>query len=154
MKNETNNMKQPKQREIMGRRSIQLKLVVLKNNKAVTTSLKIAEKYRKRHDNVLQSIKNLIEKGAKGFTLSEYTNKCNVEHPMYIMDQNGFIALSMGYTGLKAYKIKEIYLDKFKQIEKQALQRNENCTYSETIAKAVKKPKNKKSTKRGNRKIR
>jgi Rha family phage regulatory protein len=125
----------------MGRKSTRLKLVTLKNNKAITTSLKIAEKFGKRHDNVLRSIKNLIKKGAKGFILSEYTNKCNVEHPMYTINKDSFIALSMGYTGRKAYKIKETYLNKFAQIEKQALQCNKNYTYSETITKAVKKRK-------------
>lgn len=36
-------------------------LVVLKGQKAVTTSLRVADVFRKRHDNVLEAIRGLLK---------------------------------------------------------------------------------------------
>lgn len=52
-------------------------LVVLKGQKAVTTSLRVADVFRKRHDNVLEAIRGLLKN--KG------TNKCSKSHPISIL---------------------------------------------------------------------
>lgn len=51
-------------------------LVVLKGQKAVTTSLRVADVFRKRHDNVLEAIRGLLKnKGTQQmFEESSYIN--------------------------------------------------------------------------------
>lgn len=77
-------------------------LVILKNGKATTTSLKAAEVFEKRHDNVLRDIENLEcsqELRLLNFGESNYLNKQNKTMPMYDMARDGFMFLAMGFTG-------------------------------------------------------
>lgn len=71
--------------------------VTMKNNKAVTTSLKIAEVFGKEHKHVLCDIRELeIE---EFFVESEYTNTRGRKYPMYHMTKEGFLLLTASYRG-------------------------------------------------------
>lgn len=96
------------------------------------TSLQVAEIFGKKHSHVLRDIKGVLKQasvffGESNFGLSEYELKNNlgflVKHPMYIITKNGFIMLTMGYTGEKAMQFKEAYINRFNEMEKQLANR-------------------------------
>lgn len=91
-------------------------LVFVENEKVVTDSLTVAEVFDKRHDRVLQDIRNLScskEFALHHFVESTYKNTLNREYPLFIMTEQGFSLLAMGYTGKKAMQFKEMYIDAF-----------------------------------------
>ncbi len=83
-------------------------LVLIKNNKAVCTSLQVAEKFSKRHDVVLRNIEDTIsdmdsETAKLWFQKTTYkANGNNKSYPMYNMNRDGFSIIAMGFTGKKA----------------------------------------------------
>ncbi|UYL93061.1 Rha family regulator protein [Paenibacillus phage UtuhinaGold_Zacery] len=98
------------------------KLVFIQNGKTVTDSLTVAEVFGKRHDNVVQDIKNLEcsqEFSLLNFQESTYTNERGRTYPKYIITQDGFSFLVMGYTGKEAAKFKEMYIAEFNRMREQ-----------------------------------
>jgi Rha family phage regulatory protein len=98
-----------------------MELVIVKNDKTVTTSLMVAEYFGKQHAHVLRDIKSLLESkpdlGLSNFGLSSYTNSQNKEQPMYEMDKDGFTLLCMGFTGERALDFKLAYIKAFNEME-------------------------------------
>lgn len=96
-------------------------LVYLKNDEAVCDSLQVAEKFHKRHDNVIRSILNLLKnedvKRRRLFSLSSYTDEKGEKRPKYIMNRKGFTILVMGFNGKKALEWKLKYSDAFDSME-------------------------------------
>lgn len=95
-------------------------LVYLKNDEAVCDSLQVAEKFGKRHKNVLRSIGGLLknEHTQQMFKLSHYTDEQNGQrYPMYLMNRDGFSLLVMGFTGQKALEWKLQYIKAFNSME-------------------------------------
>ena len=99
-------------------------LVYLKNDEAVCDSLQVAEKFGKRHSNVVRTIETLlegmlkIEETQKMFWKSHYVEKQNGQrYPKYIMNRDGFSLLVMGFTGKKALEWKLQYIKAFNQME-------------------------------------
>lgn len=96
-------------------------LIVLRRKEAVTTSLKVAEVFHKRHDNVLKSILNLDCSDRfrlLNFKETSYTDEWNRKQPMYYITRDGFTFLAMGYRGKKAAAFKEAYISAFNKMEK------------------------------------
>lgn len=103
------------------------KLVFISDGQAVTDSLKISEVFEKRHDRVLQDIRDLgcsDEFRLHNFVESTYTNSQGRETPKYLMNRKAFTLLAMGYTGKRAMEFKEAYIEKFDQMEKHLSQPN------------------------------
>ncbi|AXF40115.1 Rha family transcriptional regulator [Paenibacillus phage Eltigre] len=101
-------------------------LVFIENGKTVTDSLTVAEVFGKRHDNVVQDIKNLEcsqEFSLLNFQESTYTNERGRTYPKYIITQDGFSFLVMGYTGKEAAKFKEMYIAEFNRMREKLTQR-------------------------------
>ncbi|UOF90792.1 phage regulatory protein/antirepressor Ant [Fodinisporobacter ferrooxydans] len=97
-------------------------LVFVQNKQPVTDSLTVAEVFGKDHKRVLQDIRELgcsEEFGRHNFVLSSYNTSQNKELPKYIMTQDGFTLLVMGYTGQKAMEFKEKYIAEFNQMRKE-----------------------------------
>ncbi len=99
-------------------------LVEIKGRKneerAVTSSVKVAEVFEKRHDNVLRDLKLLPcsdEFRLLNFEESSYVNEQGKKQPMYFMTKDGLVLLIMGYTGDKAMKFKEEYISAFNSME-------------------------------------
>lgn len=100
-------------------------IVMIKDNQAVTTSLKIAELFGKPHKDVLRAIRSLecsadfIE---RNFSPYHYISKLNDfverELPMYYITRDGFTFLAMGFTGKVAAKFKEDYINAFNEMER------------------------------------
>lgn len=90
------------------------------DGKAVTSSLKVAEVFKKEHKRVLQDIRDLQCSESfrlHNFVPSYYLNSQNKEMPMYILSKDGFTLLAMGYTGEKAMKFKEEYIMAFNEMD-------------------------------------
>lgn len=90
--------------------------VVLKNGRAITTSMKVAEVFGKQHKNVLQNIKSLDCSGdfaRLNFQPGTYLDANNQPRPMYEMTKDGFTFLAMGFTGPVAARWKESYIRLF-----------------------------------------
>src|SRR5690625_1280121 len=97
-------------------------LVFVKDKKVVTDSLTVAEVFNKRHDRVLQDIRNLNcskEFSLHHFVESSYKNSVGREYPQFIISEQGFSLLVMGYTGKNAMHFKEQYINEFHKMREQ-----------------------------------
>lgn len=95
-------------------------LVIMHDQQAVTTSLKVAEVFEKEHKDVMKSIRNLTAQNCavlKMFVEDKYINSQNKQQPMYYMDRDGFTLLAMGFTGSKAMEFKLKYIEAFNKME-------------------------------------
>lgn len=116
-------------------------LVEAKNGQAVTSSLVVADYFRKAHKDVLRSIKMLDcssifqeRNFAPSFYISDLANGGHKNNPMYYMTRDGFTFLAMGFTGKVAAQFKEAYINAFNEMEEKL--RSERCTkYAERIIK-------------------
>lgn len=94
-------------------------LINIINDEVVTTSLRVAEYFHKRHATVLRSIEGLISENTKmWFHKSTYkTEGNNKAYPMYYINRDGFSLLAMGFTGKDALAWKIKYIEAFNQME-------------------------------------
>lgn len=99
-------------------------LVMVSNDRVVTTSLQVAEYFGKEHRNVLKAIREID--CDPNFTqlnfepclyISELRNGVKRELPMYYLTRDGFTFLAMGFTGKVAAQFKENYINAFNQME-------------------------------------
>lgn len=103
-------------------------LVILKNRQALTTSLKVAEVFDKRHDNVIQAIEtarnNLLnfKDVEKAIIPTTYVDAKGEHRPMYLLNRDGFTFVAMGFTGAKATEFKWNYIQAFNAMEQKLLQ--------------------------------
>lgn len=71
----------------------------------LTNSVLVAEKFEKRHDDLMKKIKNLVDmcpqKCGHLFVESNYVDIQCKDRPMYIMNRDGFTLLAMSFTGKK-----------------------------------------------------
>jgi len=84
-----------------------------------TTSLKVAEAFKKLHKDVLRKLESLdcsTEFTQRNFALSEYKDSTGRKLPLYEMTKDGFMFLVMGFTGKKAAQIKEAYINEFNRM--------------------------------------
>lgn len=94
-------------------------IVLIKNQSVITTSILVAEKFERNHRDILRAIKKLDcspDFTERNFTLSEYEDITGRKLPMYRMTKDGFIFLVMGFTGSKAAKFKEDYINAFNEM--------------------------------------
>ncbi|HIC2925073.1 TPA: Rha family transcriptional regulator [Escherichia coli] len=101
--------------------------ITIANGRAVTSSLAVAEYFRKPHKDVLAKISRLdcsAEFTERNFLPSEYTDSTGRKLPMYQITKNGFVFLVMGFTGKKAAAFKEAYIAEFDRMEKELRQNN------------------------------
>lgn len=121
---------------------LQSGLVLVDNNQVLTTSLIIAEKFGRRHDNVLQAIENelanLREISAEepnllnfkdvkidsAFIKSNYKDKKGEMRPMYYLNRDAFFQVALGFTGKEASKLRWNFIQTFNAMEKTLKIRN------------------------------
>lgn len=99
-------------------------LVMVNNDRVVTTSLQVADYFGKEHRNVLKAIREID--CDPNFTqlnfepclyISELRNGVKRELPMYYLTRDGFTLLAMGFTGKKAMQFKIAYINAFNEME-------------------------------------
>ena len=96
-----------------------------RNSQVFCSSRQVAEEFKKSHDDVLKSIRILIESLGElsesewqtNFILVKYKNSRNQSQPEYLLTKKGFTLLAVGFSGKKALKFKIQYIDKFEQME-------------------------------------
>lgn len=100
--------------------------LVFKSEKGnvVTTSLLVAEKFGKRHSDVLRAIRELEcspefhqRNFAPMFYLNDIGNGAKRNDPYALMTRDGFSFLVMGFTGEMAAKFKEDFINAFNKME-------------------------------------
>lgn len=95
------------------------------SNQPLTNSKLVAEVFGKNHKDVMKAIRNLTEGSAQNcavhqmFSESTYLNEQNKEQPMFIMNQDGFTLLAMGFNGKKAMEFKLKYIEAFNKMKKE-----------------------------------
>lgn len=99
-------------------------LVFIQNNKPVTSSRLVAQKFEKRHANILRDIENLeCSQEFKGlnfeFSLKtrELHNGGHKKEGEYIITRDGFTFLVMGFTGKRAAQFKEEFIEQYNKME-------------------------------------
>lgn len=92
------------------------KIVIFEqNHKFWTTSADIAEKFKKRHNNVMQAIRNLEcsdQFSQLNFKQSKYIKR-GKEYNCFFITKDGLAFLAMGFTGKEAATWKEKYINAF-----------------------------------------
>ncbi|WP_201735916.1 Rha family phage regulatory protein [Escherichia coli] len=95
--------------------------ITIINGRVVTTSLAVANYFTKRHERLLDRIRNLEcsdEFAEHNFVLSGYTDASGRKLPCYQITRDGFAFLAMGFTGKRAARFKEAYINAFNQMER------------------------------------
>ena len=94
------------------------------DGKLVTTSLKVAEVFGKRHDHILRSIEKLecsenFRRPNFGETLIQVQmpKGGTRESKAYNITKDGFVFLAMGFTGKEAARFKEAYIERFNRMD-------------------------------------
>ncbi len=102
--------------------SNQESLVSIKHNTVITTSRQIAITFGKRHERVLDSIRNLTATvpatfSQHNFVSADYRDGQGKSRPMYELTRDGFTLLAMGFTGKRALEFKLAYINAFNEME-------------------------------------
>ncbi|MGZ5055464.1 MAG: Rha family transcriptional regulator [Methylobacter sp.] len=102
-------------------------LVDIADGHTFTTSLKVAEHFQKQHKDVLKAIKKLLADcldsvfAERNFAPSKYQvigGKNSTRHEeMYLLTEEGFALLAMGFTGKQALQWKIDFLTAFRSME-------------------------------------
>ncbi|MFD1251805.1 Phage regulatory protein Rha (Phage_pRha) [Devosia equisanguinis] len=103
-----------------------MQLIEISEDRAVVTSLDVAQRFSKEHRNVIRAIQDLecsAEFRALNFEQSSYRTAQNRPLTMFKMTRDGFSLLVMGFTGAEAARWKERYIQAFNLLEQEALRR-------------------------------
>jgi len=104
-------------------------IVSQRGGQLYTTSLDMAEKFEKRHKDVLRAISNLDcseEFMRRSFAPHAYTDDRGNTQPMFYVSRDGFQFLAMGFRGKKAAAWKEKYIAAFNLMEKAIRRRHDD----------------------------
>lgn len=117
------------------------------SNQPLTNSKLVAEVFEKPHDNVLKAIRKMLQEGivknneTPMFEETTYINEQNKQsYPMFIMNQDGFTLLAMGFNGKKAMEFKLKYIEAFNAMKRQIEQSKPSVpkNYLEALKSLVK----------------
>lgn len=97
-------------------------IVTIQGDHPATNTLIIAEHFGKSHKNVLQSLRALMddcpeEFGGLNFQPTPYYDSQGKQKPMYSLTRDGFMLLSMGFTGTNATRLKIAFIEEFNRME-------------------------------------
>ncbi|MGV9141873.1 MAG: Rha family transcriptional regulator [Promethearchaeota archaeon] len=95
-------------------------VTTIDGEKAIVSSRDVADVFDKDHSKVLRDIRNLKcsdKFRESNFGLSKY-KAGNRKYKEYLLTKDGLVFLVMGYTGKKAAKFKEAYIEQFNKMEK------------------------------------
>ncbi|HDX9111808.1 TPA: Rha family transcriptional regulator [Klebsiella michiganensis] len=101
-------------------------MVTTLDNKIITTSLKVADYFGKRHKDVLRAIRNLKCSDdfiQRNFAPIDFIDKNGDIQPMYNITRDGCMMLVMGFTGKTAAAVKECYINAFNWMAEQLSRR-------------------------------
>lgn len=99
-------------------------LVIMKDKRAVTTTINISEDFEKEHYDVIKSVNKLKEdvgNFSEMFVESDEPDSYGRPRKVYFMNRDGFTLLAMGFTGKKALEFKLKYIKAFNEMEDQII---------------------------------
>lgn len=105
--------------KIRGKAVEQMKLVFIEKGKPVTDSLTVAETFGKEHKHIMRDIRELEcseDFNRSNFGLIDYKDGGGRTYQKYLITQDGFSFLVMGYTGKEAARFKEMYIGEFNRM--------------------------------------
>lgn len=117
-------------------------LVFIENNQALTTSLKVAEYFDKRHNDVLRAIENAksnlrnFAHVKKSFIKTSYVDAKGENRPMYLLDKKAFAFVVGKFTGEKAAEWSWKFINAFETMEKQLQKMSEDYLKWKQIRRA------------------
>ena len=97
-----------------------MQLVLKYKEQVTTTSLLIAQKFGKGHDDVLKAIRRAVcttDFRLGNFTESSYLNSQNKKMPMFVLTRDAFTLIVMSFTGALAGRFKEEFINEFNRME-------------------------------------
>lgn len=103
-------------------------MVQSKDGGIITTSLKIADYFNKRHGDVLRKIEQVKadcseDFSQRNFASAEYIDEQGKVRPMINLTKDGWFMVVMGFTGKAAGAIKECYINAFNWMAEQLSRR-------------------------------
>ncbi|MFG0782420.1 Rha family transcriptional regulator [Raoultella sp. TYF_8] len=103
-------------------------MVQAKEGGIITTSLKVAEYFNKRHGDVLRKIEQVkadcsADFSQRNFASAEYIDEQGKLRPMVNLTKDGWFMVVMGFTGKAAGAIKECYINAFNWMASQLSRR-------------------------------
>lgn len=96
------------------------------NGKIITTSVAVANYFHKRHDNVLDKIRSVMNECDPEYHLLNFKEVVREvaggegairKMPMFELTRDAFVLIVMGFTGKKALQWKIDYINAFNQME-------------------------------------
>lgn len=91
-------------------------MVSLEGNEVMTTSLKVAEYFGRKHKTILRAIRNLScskEFNERNYVPVNYIDEKGELREMFNITRDGCMFLIMGFTGEAAAQVKETYIKAF-----------------------------------------
>lgn len=109
-------------------------LVALVHGQAMTSTRRVGAMFGKRHDNVLRAVQRLLpdlpaDFARLNFEVSEYMDDTGRKLPEYLLTQDGFLMLAMGFTGREAARWRAAFIKAFNDMAR-ALQRQQRAMLS------------------------
>lgn len=97
-------------------------IVTIQGEHLTTNTRIIAEYFSKQHKHIIRDIRQLIaecpqEFSRPNFGLAEYYDDQGKKRPMYEITRDGFMLLSMGFTGANATRLKIAFIEEFNRME-------------------------------------
>ena len=100
-------------------------LVSATGSHTFTTSLKVAEHFGKRHDDVLKVINAVVKRTSNPELLRNFAEQSEAyllkgrlrQRPIYHLSRDGFVFIAMGFTGPQADEWKWDFLNAFNAME-------------------------------------
>lgn len=99
-------------------------LVTITNDKPITELKTVAEHFGKRHDNLLKTIRNILNTDntlSTEFIETYYMDNTGRKLPTYYLTQKAFALLVMGFTGKDALQWKCNFYDAFESMRSELL---------------------------------
>jgi Rha family phage regulatory protein len=99
-------------------------LVHRENDRVYTTSLKVAEHFKRQHKHLLRAIRNILNETAdeawrRDFAAQDYRDERGKTRPLYVLTHDGFAIAVMGLTGPAARAWKRQFLAAFREMDRE-----------------------------------
>lgn len=101
---------------------VDTQIVTVQGDHPTTNTLIIAEHFGKSHKNILRDLRALMadcpeEFNGLNFAPVDYYDSKGEKRPMYEITRDGFMLLSMGFTGTNATRLKIAFIEEFNRME-------------------------------------
>lgn len=116
--------------------------ITIHNNRAITTSIAVANYFEKSHDNVLKKIRAVVLNCPQSYHVVNFNEVVREvpggdgavrKMPMFELTRDAFALIVMGFTGKKALRWKIDYINAFNKMEAELSKPVAQPGYSELV---------------------